>query len=438
VTGLDSRNARPFIDVPARVTRKLASGLNLGAVHLPRARRAVLEAHVRVGSRFESQRENGISHFLEHMLHRGTPSHPSAHAQAYAFEELGAALSAATYADHGTLSVVVPPENLSAILPMLAEVLQRPVFSSLEIEKGIVREEILEGVDERGRSIDPDTLLRSLAFADHPLGFPIAGNLQTLERFDVPLLERHHRAHYVAGGTVITLAGPLEPEAALDQAEAAYAHIPAGEPPSSPPPAAQTEPRFEHVREPGSQTSVRIGFRAASEHDALEPATELLLRVLDDGMATRLYHALCDDRGLCYDVSANYEAYADAGLFELAADTAPERVPEVVTELFAIVRALRDSGPSELELDKAKRRFAWQLAENSDDPGALAAFYSLGELTGAARTPLSRLAELEAVSLSQVQRAAAELFTAEHANLVIVGRLGKAQSARIERSLRTL
>jgi predicted Zn-dependent peptidase len=321
---------------------------------------------------------------------------------------------------------------------MLAEVMQRPVFSSLEIEKGIVREEILEGVDERGRNIDPDTLLRSLAFAEHPLGFPIAGNLETLERFDVPLLERHHREHYVAGGTVITLAGPLDPAAALEHAERAFAAVPPGAPPSSPAPAAQSEAHFLHIREPGSQTSVRLGFRASAELDPLEPATELLLRVLDDGMATRLYQRLCDDRGLCYDVSANYEAYADAGLFEIAADTAPERVPDVLGEIFGIARALRDSGPSETELEKAKRRFAWQLSESSDDPGSLAAFYSLGQLTGAARTPTGRLAELEAVSLAQVRRAAAELFVPARANLVVVGRLTKGQSARIERALHAL
>ncbi|HEY2409823.1 MAG TPA: pitrilysin family protein [Polyangiaceae bacterium] len=430
--------SRPVVDVPARVVRKLTSGLNLGAVHLPRARRAVLEAHVRVGSRYEQADDNGISHFLEHMLHRGIPKHPSAHAQAYAFEELGAALSAATYADHGTLSVQVPPENLSAILPMLADVLLRPIFSSLEIEKGIVREEILEGVDERGKSVDPETLLRSLAFDGHPLGFPIAGNLETLERFDLAMLERHHRAHYVAGGTVITLAGPLEPEIALREAEAAYASIPAGAPPSVIPPAAQAETRFLHVREAGSQSSLRVGFRAASERDPLEPATELLLRVLDDGMATRLYQRLCDDRGLCYDVSANYEAYADAGLFEIAADTAHERLPDVLAEILGIARTLRDTGPSEAELAKAKRRYAWQLAEYSDDPAALAAFYSLGELTGAGQAPDTRLAELEAVSLPDLRRAAAELFTREHLSVVVVGRLSKKQSERLERSLHEL
>jgi predicted Zn-dependent peptidase len=190
------------------------------------------------------------------------------------------------------------------------------------------------------------------------------------------------------------------------------------------------------VKYPGSQASVRVGFRAPGELDIDEPATELLLRVLDDGMATRLYERLCDVRGLCYDVSASYEAYADAGLFDIAADAAPERAEEVLQEIFGVLRALRDEGPSQAELDKAKRRFAWQLAEQDDDPAALSSFYGLGELTGVAKTPHERKALLEATSLVDVKRAAARLFTRDSLNLLIVGPLGAKVLGRLQRAAR--
>jgi predicted Zn-dependent peptidase len=422
---------------PVRVEMKLPNGLRVSAVRMPHVRRSVIDIHTRIGSRFESSTDNGISHFLEHMLHRGTARYPSAHAQALAFETLGGALSAMTYVDHGALSLAAPPENLSELVRVLAEVLLEPIFSGLSVEKGIVREEILESLDEDGRSVDADHLLRALAFPNHPLGFPITGTLSTLESFDIPLLRRHHAARYVAEASVVTIAGPIDPEAMLAEVEHVFKALPHGAEPETVAPAAQTGLRFSHVKYTGSQASVRVGFRAPGELDADEPATELLLRVLDDGMATRLYERLCDERGLCYDVSASYEAYADAGLFDVAADAAPERAEDVLGEIFGVLRALRDDGPSQAELEKAKRRFAWQLAEQDDDPAALSSFYGLGELTGVARTPRERQALLEATTLSDVKRAAARLFSRESLNLLIVGPLSAKVRDRLERAARS-
>ena len=423
-------------NTPTRVETKLANGLRVSAVRMPHVRRSVIDVHTRIGSRFESAAQNGISHFLEHMLHRGTLRYPSAHAQAYAFEALGGALSAMTYVDHGAISLATPPENSAELLAILAEVLQKPIFTGLDVEKGIVREEILESLDEDGRSVDADHLLRALAFPNHPLGFPITGSLGTLDSFDIPLLHEHHLSRYVAEGSVVTIAGPLDPELTLKQIEAAFGALPNGAEPAALAPPPQTGLNFSHIKYTGSQAAVRVGFRAPGEHHPDEPATELLLRVLDDGMATRLYERLCDERGLCYDVSASYEAYADAGLFDVAADAAPERAEEVMQEIFGVLRALRDVGPSDAELEKAKKRFSWQLAEQDDDPAALSSFYGLGELTGVARTPEDRRRLLEATTRDEVRNAAARLFSRDALNVLIVGPLGAKVRDRLERAAR--
>ncbi len=419
-----------------RVEAKLSNGLRVSAVRMPHVRRSVIDVHTRIGSRFESKAHNGISHFLEHMLHRGTARHPSAHALALAFEALGGALSAMTYVDHGAISLSAPPENLSELISILAEVLLAPIFTGLDVERGIVREEILESLDEDGRSIDADHLLRKLAFPDHPLGYPITGSLQTLASFDIPLLHEHHAARYVAEGSVVTVAGPLDPDAQIAEVAAAFGALPHGREPLAEAPAAQSELRFSHIKYTGSQAAVRVGFRAPGERDPDEPATELLLRVLDDGMATRLYERLCDERGLCYDVSASYEAFSDVGLFDVAADAAPERAEEVLREVFAVLQALRDEGPSQSELDKAKRRFTWQLAEQDDDPAALSSFYGLGELTGIARTPNERRELLESTSREEVRRAAERLFSRDALNVLVVGPLGAKVRDRLERASR--
>jgi predicted Zn-dependent peptidase len=141
--------------------------------------RAALDIHVRVGSRYESARDNGISHFHEHMLHRGIPGHETAHAQALAFEQLGAAFGAMTYVDHGVLSCSVPAENLEKSLELTALLCEKPLFNDIALEKGIVREELLEAYDGAGRLVDGASILRKLCFGRHPLGMPIAGTRAT-------------------------------------------------------------------------------------------------------------------------------------------------------------------------------------------------------------------------------------------------------------------
>src|SRR5438067_13874687 len=119
----------------------LSNGLPVVLVPQPAVHRAVAALFLRVGSRFESERDNGISHFLEHMVFRGTPTLATAHDQALAFERLGATLYAATHVDHGLMSVAVPPPNLDAVLALLGEVTLAPRFGEIEVEPGIVREE---------------------------------------------------------------------------------------------------------------------------------------------------------------------------------------------------------------------------------------------------------------------------------------------------------
>src|SRR5262245_11577036 len=174
----------------------LGNGLKLVLVPQPAVHRAVASLYLRVGSRFETAEDNGISHFLEHMVFRGTPSLPSAHDQALAFERLGATLYAATHVDHGVMTVSVPPANLDRVLALLGEVAVAPRFTDIEVERGIVREEILEDLDDEGRDIDADNLARALIYEHHPLGFTITGGLETLSRFDERMLRAHHGRHY--------------------------------------------------------------------------------------------------------------------------------------------------------------------------------------------------------------------------------------------------
>ncbi|MFZ5895997.1 MAG: M16 family metallopeptidase [Myxococcota bacterium] len=420
------------------ITRSgLKNGVRVVCASLPHVHRTAVTLHIRSGSRFEREGLGGISHFHEHMLHRGTGAHPSAHALALAFEELGSELGAATYVDHTVLAAGAPVENVARVIELLGDVVQNPVFSAIETERGIVREEILESLNDRGESVDADEALISLAFPNHGLGRPIAGSIDALDHFDVPTLSAFHAAHYHASGLVVSVAGPIDVAEVNATVERAFAGLPPGNVPSDSAPPPMAGPAFRYVNDSGSQTALRVAFRAPSEQDPMEPAAELLLRTLDDGMSTRLYHQVCDERGLAYDVSASYEAFNDSGLFTIAGESAHGSAERLLRAFFEVVKELCQHGPSEAELSKAKRRFAWQMRSVLDDPGELAAFLGLGELTHTALSPSLRAQELLQVPLSAVHAAAQRIFQPSELAVVAVGDLTTTQRRGLERALRS-
>jgi predicted Zn-dependent peptidase len=417
----------------------LANGLTVVVVPQPTVHRAVASLYLRVGSRFETQENNGVSHFLEHMVFRGTPSLDSAHAQALAFERLGGTLYAATHVDHGVMSVSVPPQNLERVLPLLGEVTIAPRFSELEIERGIVHEEILEDLDDEGRPVDPDNIARAVMYDKHPLGFSITGDLETLERFDRPMLRAHHERHYSAANAVLCVAGKIDDiDRCVRWVEAAFGAMPRGERiPVTPPPHVQKKPRFRFVENQSSQTELRVAFRAPSEKDASEPAAEMLLRILDDGMSTRLYETICDRLGLCYDVSGMFETYEDDGVIDIAAGAQHERTLVVAKELLALLRGLSEKGPTEEELTKARDRHLWSVEAMLDDADSLAGFYGLAALAGIARTPMQRHEELTRVTSEHVREVAASVFRSDRLSTVAVGLLADGEREKLERLIRS-
>jgi predicted Zn-dependent peptidase len=427
-----ARSASAASAAPTITRKVLKNGLRLNLVRMPFVHRAALDVHVRVGSRYEERRDNGISHFHEHMLHRGIPGHPTAHAQALAFEELGAAFGAMTYVDHGVLSCSVPSENLERSLELTALLCESPLFNDIAIEKGIVREELLEAYDGEGRLVDGPSILRQLCFGKHPLGMPIAGTRTTLSRFDGPALRKFHRRHYVGAGMAVTLAGPFDPERMARLAARRFSSLPRGRAVNAETPPSQSVAEFRYVPDTGSQTWLGLGFRAPGERDGDEPATELLMRVLDDGNATRLYRALSDERGLCYDVSAMFEAYADVGVLEIVAECAHSSATRVLTETLKVLTDLAQHGPTAAELERAKARLRWQMLELYDMPTELAAFVGQGSLSGAAVTPEERIEQLMSVDVGRIRTAAARIFRARHSSLVVIGKLDRAAQNKLK------
>jgi predicted Zn-dependent peptidase len=413
-------------------SRTLANGLRVLAVAEPHLHRAHVALYVKVGSRYESETTNGLSHFLEHMLYRGTERLRSAHAVNLAFERLGGYLFASTQADFGVFSVTLPGESIDAASALFGEVLSQPSFFDIEVEKGIVCEEILEDLDDEGRQVDADNLSRALIYPDHALGFSITGDEARVRSFDLSMLRAHHALHYTAAGSVLVYAGAVEPARAISFAERDFGQLSSGPAIASVAPIhTQTKPRLLVLPNQSSQTELRVCFRALPEHAKERPALDLLMRVIDDGMSTRLYHRICDDKGLCYDVTAGYDGYEDDGVVDFAAGVQHSRVARVTREILSLMTELAESGPTDEELDKARRRHAWDLRALLDSPEDAAGFYALGELWGHLETPDERLASLARVTKDEIREVAKTLASPSRLNVVAVGLLDREEQKKL-------
>ena len=387
---------------------------------------------MRVGSRFETEERNGLSHFLEHMLYRGTPRLKTAHDVNHAFESLGGYLYASTQVDYAVFSVGVPPESLERACELFADVLSHPTFSDIEIEKGIVQEEILEDLDDDGRQIDADNLSRKLIYPTHPLGFTITGSETTVKGFDQKMLRAHHAKHFTTGSGVLVFSGNVAEKAAFSLAEKYFASFPKGErPTTTPPPATQKKPRLQILENSSSQTELRVSFRAIADDAPDKPAMDMLMRLVDDGMSSRLYHRICDARGLCYDVTAGYDGYEDDGIVDFAAGVQHARTSRVTSEMLELMRELASEGPTEDELTMARRRHAWEMTALADSPEDAAGFFGHGALFGRSPSISESIDKLAKVTREDVMALAKKLCAPNRLNVIAVGLLEEDEEKRL-------
>jgi predicted Zn-dependent peptidase len=398
---------------------------------------ATLSVFVKTGPRYERKRTNGISHFLEHMLFRGTKSYATPYDLSFAAESLGGTIDAATYADFTQFQISVPREHARAGLALLADLLLEPKFTDLPLEKRIVREEILADLDENGREVDAENLSRMLVYGDeHPLGFKITGTADNVDTFTEVELREHLREHYGASNMAVVATGAVEPHEMIDAARHLFGALPRGTVTliDAPPPARHDE-RLRFVDNDAAQTDVRLLFRAFGSADPDFTALKLLVRVLDDGMSTRLHRRLTDDSGLAYEVFAALDPYEETGLVELGASVEHEKVAALTSEALTMMAELRDGGVTSAELHKARTRYAWTLRRIVDSPEDMAMYVGTQSVFGRSTELAQLLAEVEQVSLERLSQVARRVIRSEGLHVLCVGKLTRTQRKETERAV---
>jgi predicted Zn-dependent peptidase len=409
-------------------TTTLGNGLAVTTVALPHLHTAVCALFIKVGARFETAADNGLSHFVEHMLFRGTERYPTSLALNTAVERLGSTLHAETGRDYTLFQLALEPDHVPAAIELLGELLGRPRFSDIELERTLILEEINEDYDEQGTEINADDIARGLAFEAHPLGQRIIGPRENVERFAIADVQRHFTTFYGARNANLCVAGPVHHADVVAAAERALAVLPPGNRAEvTPAPRIAGGPRLRHVPDAGSQTSLAIVFRALPELDPAYVALVALLRVLDDGMSTRLHYTLADQKGLAYSIHAAIEPLADTALFEIAGATANAKVPSLVRELLILLDGLRRGELTGDELAKARIRYRYETLASIDDAAAMAGWFGGTALYYPPPALSERLAAISRVEIADVAKVASEVLVPDNLTLAAVGTLSRAR-----------
>jgi predicted Zn-dependent peptidase len=363
------------------------------------------------------------------MLFRGTERYPSSLALNTAVERIGSTLIAETSHHFTLFQLALEPERVTAAIELLGELMSRPRFSDIELERALILEEINEDFDEKGVEINADDIARGLAFDAHPLGQRIIGPRENVERFGLADVERHFARFYRAANLSLCVAGPVEHARVVELADTALGSLPRGERASHEPAPARSngKPRFHHVNDAGSQTNLAVLFRAVPELDARYMALLALLRVLDDGMSTRLHYTLADQKGLAYSVNAQIEPLVDAALFEIMSATANAKVPTLVREILTLLDGLRRGEITEDELAKTRMRFRYEILATLDDAVAMASIYGHAPLFHPLPPQSARLEAMSKITIDDVVGVARDVLAPEHLTLVAVGSQSRAR-----------
>ncbi len=414
----------------------LPNGLRVVTACAPGLHSAMIALYVGAGSRHETPRRNGVSHFLEHLFFRGSEGFPDTVAMNAGVEAAGGSLNGITARDHGCYFTPLHPDELGTGLAVLGDLVRRPLFREMDVEREVILEEILDEVDASGRDIDPDNLAKRAIFGRHPLGFKIAGTTGTVKRLRERDVREHHERLYGARNLVLAVAGPVRRAEVLSLAEAHFGRIPRGRrPPEAPPPPWPSGPVLEFVPHDDAQAEFSLSFPCPPERHPDYPVHLCIRRILDDGLSSRLPFEIVEKRGLAYSLHASIDTFADAGMLAVDGACAPAKVPRVVEEILRVLDGLAASPVADEELLRVQRRHRTTLAFSLDSAAELAGWYGSGELLSSPEAFEERCRRVERVTPADVLRVARDAFRRRNAVLVVVGPGGRRAARRLERVL---
>jgi predicted Zn-dependent peptidase len=412
-----------MVDDASAIRRtRLDSGLRVVTEHLPGLRSAAVGFWVGTGSRDESDSIAGASHFLEHLLFKGTESR---HAQeiAEAVESCGGDMNAFTGQEVTAFYVRVPDRHLALALDILSDIVWSPALRVDEVESE--RQVILEEI--RMRDDTPDDLVHEVfagaLFPDHPLGREVAGTQETITAMRRDHIAEYHAAHYQPSNVVVAVAGNVDHDEVVARVEATQPTTPHDRPARRNGADAGEAERLAVLERPLEQTHVVLGARALRRDDPDRFALAVVDQVLGGGMSSRLFQEVREKRGLAYSVFSYRSAFQETGALAVYCGTAPERVDEVLEVLRGeLDRLVTDGGITDRELTSAKGHLTGSLALSLESSSSRMHRIGRSELTMGEIPSLDFVVEqVEAVTATDVARVIDRVLGSGRRTLAVVG-----------------
>lgn len=426
------------MSTPSRTHHVLPNGLPLVTTSQPQLHGICIALAVRTGGRDDTPRTWGLSHFVEHMMFRGSAAYPDAAALVAPFEQGGSTLQAETWRDHTLFWAVVHPKHLEAALAALGDMMARPRFDDIELERSLVQAELAIDIDEDGQDTDIGALSRSAIFGPHGMGRRIVGSPASLAGLSQSDVRRRHKRAYVGRNMALSIAGPITPARAHKLALKHFAALPEGAPlPLGRPPTFRRGPVVT-CPQPVSQTTLQLTFAALPDGHEDFTALSLLVALLDDGMGTRLHRALSERSGLVYAFSTGLDCYGDCGLYDIEMQVSPERVQAALQETLAVLRAVADGGVTAQELGLAQERALMAMELGQDSVEDLAQEAAVDVLFGRP-APKSHRAAIMRTTVADIARLARAMFVQAARRITVLGAMDgldtKALAAAVDKTL---
>jgi predicted Zn-dependent peptidase len=413
----------PSSNIVPQVSR-LANGLTVATAEMPHSTSVSVGLWVGIGSRYEPASLNGICHFIEHLLFKGT-ARRTAREISQAVEGIGGYLNAFTSEETTCFHARAGYRHFELLLDVLLDMLLESKFAAADVDKEreVIKEEMAMYLDEPQHHVQE--LLNATMWPDQPLGRPITGTEATLKAMARRDLREYQRGNYTAGRIVIGVAGKVEQRRVV-RAIGRYArHLPAGE--RSRPARArvlQMAPVVRLFSRPTEQTQLALGLRTCSRHDERRYALRLFNVLLGENMSSRLFQSVREDRALAYSIYSTPSFFEDTGDLVIAAGLETDKLPGALRLILKELRGFAESAPSIGELRRARDYVLGQIdlaAESTE-----AQMNWLGEqLLGYGR--VFELAEikrcLRRVTPGQIQAVARDFVRPQHLNLALVSPL---------------
>ncbi len=401
----------------------LKNGLTILRVPIKGAKSVLVDIFVKVGSRHENQKINGVSHFLEHLFYKGSKKYPTAAKLSHALDAIGAEYNANTGKEHTQFYIKAAKKHLPFIFEVLTDMLQNPVFAPEEIEreKGVIIEEINMYEDTPMRHVED--VLEEIMWPAHPLGRNIAGTKEVVKTITRQKILDYVRTFYQPQNLILAVAGAYR-ETLLDKL---IAQSWAGQPSKKIPgwqkvKEIQTKPVLKIEPKKTEQYHLAMGFRSYHHNHPDYIPQIVLAAILGGGMSSRLFHEIRERQGWAYYVKATPANYQDTGLFAVQAgvrrDALPQVVQTVIRELIKIktqlvpsaeLRKVREylKGTLTLSLEESESRLGWYLEQVAFRKKVL--------------EPEGAFDLIDQVTAGDIRRVARDVFQNRKLNFAIVG-----------------